>query len=171
MANTTADKLAKLEATKAALKTSINGSGNIVGDVFADYSGAVDDFRSKVANAITEKGVATAATDTPDQMAANIGAIKSGGISDTFVNVELRAGTPDGAEFYHLTKDSEGNLIGEITNIPLPVSKNIQVPIGSFLYVKSWSNEVHSVGGEILVNGSPLNAVLITENTTKINAY
>lgn len=78
MANTTADKLAHLQSIKNGLKKSINGSGNIVGDVFADYPGAVDDFRSKVATAITEKGVATAATDTPDQMAANIGAIESG---------------------------------------------------------------------------------------------
>lgn len=78
MANTTADKLAKLESTKSALKTAINGSGNIVGDVFSDYPGAVDDFRSKVSAAITAKGVATNATDTPDQMAANIGAIPSG---------------------------------------------------------------------------------------------
>ena len=83
MANTTVDKLTKLNSTKAALKTSINGSGNIVGDVFADYPGAVDDFRSKVATAITAKGVPTAATDTPDQMAANIGSIETGYKIDT----------------------------------------------------------------------------------------
>lgn len=78
MANTTADKLAHLQSIKNGLKTSINGSGNIVGDVFADYPGAVDDLRSKIATAITAKGVATNATDTPDQMAANIGSIQTG---------------------------------------------------------------------------------------------
>lgn len=87
MANTTADKLAKLEATKSAMKTAINGSGNLVGDVFADYPGAVDDFRSKVATAITEKGVPTAATDTPDQMASNIGSIETGGGFSELLNL------------------------------------------------------------------------------------
>ena len=40
---------------------------------------SVSDGKSKVANAITEKGVATEVTDTFDVMAGNIGKIKSGG--------------------------------------------------------------------------------------------
>ena len=40
---------------------------------------SVSDGKSKVASAITEKGVATEATDTFDVMAGNIGKIKSGG--------------------------------------------------------------------------------------------
>lgn len=75
---TIADKLANIEATKSALKAAINGSGSTVGDKFADYPRAVDDFRSKIATAITAKGVSTNATDMPDQMAANIGAIETG---------------------------------------------------------------------------------------------
>lgn len=79
MANTTADKLAKLNSTKAALKTSINGSGNIVGDVFADYPAAINSGKSAIAAAITEKGVSTSANDTFAQMATNIGEIETGG--------------------------------------------------------------------------------------------
>lgn len=41
MANTTADKLAKLETTKAELKSAINENGGSVGDVFSDYPTAV----------------------------------------------------------------------------------------------------------------------------------
>lgn len=78
MANTTADKLAKLNSTKEALKTAINGSGNLVGDVFADYPTAVTDGKAGIAAAITEKGVTTTANATFQQMAANIGSIQTG---------------------------------------------------------------------------------------------
>ena len=87
MAGTTEDKLAKLDETKSALKASINGSASIVGDKFSDYPGAIDDFRSKIATAITAKGIATAATDTPDQMAANVEAIQTSNIQTVNLHV------------------------------------------------------------------------------------
>lgn len=76
---TTADKLAKLNTTKAALKSAINGSGNVVGDVFSAYPSAISSGKSAIAQAITDKGVTTAANATFQQMATNIGQIKSGG--------------------------------------------------------------------------------------------
>lgn len=44
-----------------------------------DIKKSVSDGKSKVASAITEKGVSTEATDTFDVMADNIGQIQSGG--------------------------------------------------------------------------------------------
>lgn len=76
---TIADKLTKLQETKSALKTAINGSGSTVGDKFSDYPVAVTNGKASIASAITEKGVATAADATFDVMAENIRAIKSGG--------------------------------------------------------------------------------------------
>lgn len=93
MAGTTEDKLAKLDGTKSALKASINGSASIVGDKFSDYPGAIDDFRSKIATAITAKGIATAATDTPDQMAANVEAIQTSSIQTVNLHVTNNMGT------------------------------------------------------------------------------
>ena len=72
---TIAEKLAKIEETKAALKSAINGIGNIVGDVFDEYPTAISSGKSAIAAAITGKGVATAATNTFAQMATNIGEI------------------------------------------------------------------------------------------------
>lgn len=77
MANTTADKLAKLNATKADLKAAINGSGNTVGAVFSAYPAAITSGKTAIAQAITAKGVDTAANATFQQMAANIGQILS----------------------------------------------------------------------------------------------
>lgn len=48
MANTTADKLAKLEATKAGLKSAINENGGSVGDVFSEYPAAVREIANSV---------------------------------------------------------------------------------------------------------------------------
>lgn len=48
-------------------------------DLVTQLKKYVSDGKSKVASAITEKGVATEATDTFDVMAENIGKIKSGG--------------------------------------------------------------------------------------------
>ena len=79
MANTTADKLAKLSSTKAALKSAINGSGSTVGDVFSTYPTAITSGKSAIAQAITDKGVTTAANATFQQMANNIGQIQGGG--------------------------------------------------------------------------------------------
>lgn len=94
MAGTTEDKLAKLDETKSALKASINGSASIVGDKFSDYPGAIDDFRSKIATAITAKGIATAATDTPDQMAANVEAIQTSNIQTVNLHVTNNISAP-----------------------------------------------------------------------------
>lgn len=46
MANTTADKLAKLESTKADLKAAILEKGGSVGDVFSEYPAAVRSFKN-----------------------------------------------------------------------------------------------------------------------------
>lgn len=78
MANTTADKLAKLSSTKAALKSAINGSGSTVGDVFSEYPTAITSGKSAIAQAITGKGMETAADATFQQMAENIGSIQLG---------------------------------------------------------------------------------------------
>lgn len=91
MANTTADKLAKLNSTKAALKSAINGSGSTVGDVFSEYPTAITDGKSQIASAITDKGVSTSANATFQQMATNIGQISSNTLleeidSETFGN-------------------------------------------------------------------------------------
>lgn len=94
MAGTTEDKLAKLDETKSALKASINGSASIVGDKFSAYPGAIDDFRSKIATAITAKGIATAATDTPDQMAANVEAIQTSSVQSVNLHVTNNISAP-----------------------------------------------------------------------------
>lgn len=51
-----------------------------------DIKKSVSDGKSKVASAITEKGVSTEATDTFDIMAENIGQIKSGGFDEVIVS-------------------------------------------------------------------------------------
>ena len=69
----------RLATVKADLKAAINGaSGATVGDVFGDYPGAITSGKSAIAAAITEKGVATAADATFQQMATNIGQIQTG---------------------------------------------------------------------------------------------
>lgn len=85
MAGMTEDKLQLLENTKEGLKTAINATGHTVGDVFSEYPSAVTAYKDEVdagyaqiAAAITDKGVPTEATDTPAQMATNIGAIETG---------------------------------------------------------------------------------------------
>ena len=87
MAGMTEDKLQLLENTKEGLKTAINATGHTVGDVFSEYPSAVTAYKDEVdagyaqiAAAITDKGVPTEATDTPAQMAANIGQIETGGL-------------------------------------------------------------------------------------------
>ena len=51
-----------------------------------DIKKSVSDGKSKVASAITEKGVSTEATDTFDIMAENIGQIESGGFDEVIVS-------------------------------------------------------------------------------------
>ena len=74
---TIAEKLAKVEETKAALKSAINGSGSVVGDVFDEYPTAITTGKSAIAQAITDKGVSTEENATFQQMAENIGGIES----------------------------------------------------------------------------------------------
>lgn len=74
---TIADKLNTLKATKANLKSAINGSGNTVGDKFSDYPIAVTNGKSLIAAAVTDKGVETAADATFQQIATNISSISS----------------------------------------------------------------------------------------------
>lgn len=69
----------RLATVKANLKAAINGaSGATVGDVFGDYPGAITSGKAAIASAITEKGVATAADATFQQMAENVAAIETG---------------------------------------------------------------------------------------------
>lgn len=80
---TTADKLAKLTATKSSLKSAINGSGSVVGDVFSEYPTAITNGKSAIAAAITNKGVQTAADATFQTMAENVGKIETGSQIET----------------------------------------------------------------------------------------
>lgn len=57
----------------------IDRSIKTISDEIAEVKKSVSDGKSKVASAITEKGVSTEATDTFDTMAENIGKISSGG--------------------------------------------------------------------------------------------
>lgn len=50
-----------------------------ISDEVTQLKKSVSDGKSKVASAITDKGVATEATDTFDTMAENVGKIKNGG--------------------------------------------------------------------------------------------
>ena len=62
-------------------------------DFVTQVKNSVSDGKSKVASAITDKGVATEATDTFDTMAENIGKIQTGisllhNIDGTVINVD-----------------------------------------------------------------------------------
>lgn len=98
MANTTADKLAKLLSTRRAMKDAINGSGNTVGDVFADYPPAVSNGRAGIAAAITEKGVQTSADAPFDVLETNVRAIETGGVLFTIKNTYENAKPPESAK-------------------------------------------------------------------------
>lgn len=56
----------------------IDKSIKTISDEVAEVKKSVSDGKSKVASAITEKGVATEATDTFDVIAENIGKIQTG---------------------------------------------------------------------------------------------
>ena len=56
----------------------IDKSIKTISDEVAEVKKSVSDGKSKVASAITDKGVATEATDTFDVMAENIGKIQTG---------------------------------------------------------------------------------------------
>ena len=87
---TIADKLAKLNTTKAALKSAINGSGNVVGDVFSTYPSAITTGKSAIAQANALSQSETTADATFEQMAANIGQFESGAkITTTRIQEEI----------------------------------------------------------------------------------
>ena len=130
MAGMTEDKLEKILTTKKAIKSAINGSGSVVGDVFSEYATAITDGKTAIAAAITDKGVATAATDTFAQMATNVGQISSNTLleeisPDTFCSAIEHGipaylfvsnygilpivGSPDGID-YTVTAGSNGNF-------------------------------------------------------------
>lgn len=86
----------RLATVKADLKTAINGaSGSTVGDVFGDYPGAIIFGKAAIATAITEKGVATAADATFQQLAENVAAISSGGAESATVSIQVSSVNPD----------------------------------------------------------------------------
>lgn len=71
----------------------IDKSIKTISDEVAEVKKSVSDGKSKVASAITDKGVATEATDTFDTMAENIGKIQTGisllhNIDGTVINVD-----------------------------------------------------------------------------------
>ena len=74
---TIADKLAKLEETKEAIKTAINDPST--GDKFSNYPIAIMEGKAYIAQKVTEKGVPTEATATFQQIGDNVGLIKGTG--------------------------------------------------------------------------------------------
>lgn len=89
----------RLTTIKANLKVAINGaSGATVGEVFGDYPGAITSGKAAIASAITEKGVATAADATFQQMAENVAAIETGG--GIFATVKVKKGNDGSAQVY-----------------------------------------------------------------------
>ena len=132
MANTTADKLAKLEATKSALKSAINGSGSTVGDKFADYPPAITNGRAGIAAAITEKGVQTPADAPFDVLEANVRKIESG--AKTILAKFNNASEMSYPTVYYATPDSSEKLTirpGEYKEVEI-VASSILVMEGYF---------------------------------------
>lgn len=119
---TTAEKLAKLEATKAGIKTAINDPA--LGDKFADYPGAITTGKSAIASAITAKGVQTVANATFAQMAANISTIKQGA---KIVQLEIQFNSGDGVP----------TVISQYDNIfsYSPNQSYIDVDLGGLVYI------------------------------------
>lgn len=120
----------RLATVKAALKAAINGaSGSTVGDVFGDYPGAITSGKAAIATAITEKGVATAADATFQQLAENVAAIESGGGSGTAtVTINLVYNEPmeyPGVGVVYINKDGESTVARlTATEMTLTVMKN-----------------------------------------------
>lgn len=150
MANTTADKLALLEATKAAMKSAINGSGSTVGDVFSAYPVAITSGKSAIAQAVTDKGVETAATDTFAQMAVNIEQIETGGVESVSVTIKMHG--PSLINLYYTKVLEDGSL--SFTNGQATMSKALtdNMPSGSVIvgFVNyTYDNATSSTGATI----------------------
>ena len=73
---TTADKLARLNETKASMKAAINDP--TLGDRFADYPTAITDGKAYIAQKIIEKDVEASGSDTFQQLGDKVGEIQSG---------------------------------------------------------------------------------------------
>lgn len=163
MAGTTEDKLQVLENTKAGLKTAINATGHTVGDVFSAYPAAVtayknevDDGYAQIAAAITDKGVPTEATDTPAQMATNIGQIETGGgnVTGTLNQVSFVSGLTI------IWSDGENGYVEYITD----PHDAIYVMKNSCIYVKD-NLQAYNISGGISEiqpgGGSPLGSAKV----------
>ena len=61
-------------------------------DISEELKKSVSDGKSKVASAITDKGVATEATDTFDVMAENVGKIQTGTSNSQILSTTMIAG-------------------------------------------------------------------------------
>lgn len=70
----------------------IDKSIKTISDEVAEVKKSVSDGKSKVASAITDKGVATEATDTFDTMAENIGKIQTGTSNSQILSTTMISG-------------------------------------------------------------------------------
>lgn len=70
----------------------IDKSIKTISDEVAEVKKSVSDGKSKVASAITDKGVATEATDTFDVMAKNVGKIQTGTSNTQILRTTMIAG-------------------------------------------------------------------------------
>lgn len=70
----------------------IDKSIKTISDEVAEVKKSVSDGKSKVASAITDKGVATEATDTFDVMAKNVGKIQTGTSNTQILSTTMIAG-------------------------------------------------------------------------------
>lgn len=116
---TTADKLARLNETKALLKTAINDPA--LGDRFADYPVAITEGKAYIAQKITEKGVSASGSDTFKQLGDKVGEIQSGGaetVTGNLTNSMVSYVFFDGTDVVQ----RQGNIFNEIT-----IAKNSNV--------------------------------------------
>ena len=70
----------------------IDKSIKTISDEVAEVKKSVSDGKSKVASAITDKGVATEATDTFDVMAENVGKIQTGTSNSQILSTTMISG-------------------------------------------------------------------------------
>mgnify|MGYP000020785100 FL=1 len=70
----------------------IDKSIKTISDEVAEVKKSVSDGKSKVASAITEKGVSTEATDTFDVMAENVGKIQTGTSNSQILSTTMISG-------------------------------------------------------------------------------
>lgn len=119
----------------------IDKSIKTISDEVAEVKKSVSDGKSKVASAITEKGVSTEATDTFDTMAENIGKISGGGISEnmrtaTFfdgnniiainsaiINTYVQPPLTSEKKIYGVWKDNSGAMV----DFPLKIINDIDL--------------------------------------------